>query len=153
MLTYLHLAKSRPNFHLSGLILNYGIFDVSFLPMVHNFKKRDTLILDKELMEHYRDAFCPGMSLEDMRDPAVSPFYHDLTGMQLPPAIFTCGTEDCLLDDTMMMSTKWQMSGGSAVVKIYPGAPHGYTLFSQDKCPEAREGLNANCTFVREATR
>lgn len=148
MLTYLHLARSKPDFRLGGLVLNYGVFDLSFLPQIYNFNSRDTLILDKELMEHYREAFCPGMSLEQLRDPAVSPFYYDLTGLQLPPAMFACGTEDCLLDDTAMMSAKWQMHGGEAVVKIFPGAPHGFTLFPHDKCPEAKQGLDANCAFI-----
>jgi len=153
MLTYLHLAQNRPQFHLSGLVLNYGVFDLTFLPQVHHFKKRDTLILDKELMEQFVESFCPGMSFEQLRDPWVSPFYHDLAGLELPPAMFTCGTEDCLLDDTVMMSAKWQTAGGKAVVKIYPGAPHAYTLFPYDKCPEAKQGLEANCSFVREMTR
>lgn len=150
LLTYLHLTKSRPDFHLSGLVLNYGAFDISFLPMVKNFKKRDTLVLDREVMEHFRDAFCPGMSLEQLRDPAVSPFYADLCGLQLPPTVFTCGTEDPLLDDTVFMSSRWQMAGGKAIVKIFPGAPHGYTLYPQDKCLEAKQGIEANCAFVRE---
>ncbi|KAL9005185.1 MAG: hypothetical protein Q9188_002021 [Gyalolechia gomerana] len=100
MLTYLYLTRFRPDFRLSGLVLNYGVFDLSFLPQAQIFKKRDTLILDKELMEHYRAAFCPGMSLEQLRDPLVSPFYYDLSGLDLPPAMFACGTEDLLLDDT-----------------------------------------------------
>ncbi|KAL8721781.1 MAG: hypothetical protein Q9181_007636, partial [Wetmoreana brouardii] len=152
MLTYLHLEYSRPTFHLSGLVLNYGVFDLSFLPHVENYVKRDTLILDKELMEHYREAFCPGMSVEQLRDPSVSPLYHDFHGSPLPPVMFTCGTEDCLLDDTVMMSVKWQMGGGKAVVKIFPGAPHGFTLFPQDKFPEAKESFEANCAFIREMT-
>lgn len=153
MLTYLHLAQNRPDFHVSGLVLNYGVFDLTFLPQVHHFKKRDTLILDKELLEHFREAFCPGMSFEQLRDPWVSPFYHRLDGLQLPPAIFTCGTEDCLLDDTVMMSAKWQTAGGKAVVKIYPGAAHGYTVFPHDIYPEAKQGLEAICSFMREMTR
>ena len=149
MLTYLHLANARSGFHLSGLIFNYGVFDLSFLPQVHNYKSRDTLVLDKELMEHYVQAFCPGMSLEQRREPSISPFYQVLHGLELPPSMFTCGTEDCLLDDTVMMSAKWQMNGGKTVVRIFPGAPHGFTLFPQDKCPEAKEGLDANCDFIR----
>lgn len=153
MVTYLHLAKSRPAFHLSGLVLSYGTFDLSFLPSVHNFKKRDTLIIDKEIMDHTIEAFCPDMSLEQRREPSVSPFYQDLHGLKLPPAIFICGTEDCLLDDTVMMAAKWQMCGGKAIVKIFPGAPHGFTLFPPDKCPEAKQGLDANCLFVRTMMR
>ncbi|KAI4258631.1 MAG: hypothetical protein L6R42_004991 [Xanthoria sp. 1 TBL-2021] len=67
MSTYLQLTASRPSFKFSGLIPNYGIFDLSFFPQVHIFKKRANLILDQELMEHYRNAFCPDMSLEQLQ--------------------------------------------------------------------------------------
>lgn len=150
LLTYLHLTTSRPSFALSGLLLNYGVFDLTFLPQALNFKKRDTLILDKDLMDHYHGAFCPGMSLEQLRHPSVTPFYADLKGLKLPPVMFTCGTEDCLLDDTVMMSARWQMSGGQAIVRLLPGAPHGFTLFPWDKCPEAKEAVEASCAFLRE---
>lgn len=49
--------------------------------------------------------------------------------LQLPPALFSCGTLDPLLDDSVMMSAKWAMSGAESILKIYPGAPHGFTFF------------------------
>lgn len=91
--TYLHLTTSRPAFKLSSLLLNYGIYDLSLLPSVHNFKKPATLMLDGETMTYFRDAFCPGMSYDQLRQPSVSPFHADLRGLDLPPAMFVCGTE------------------------------------------------------------
>jgi len=44
----------------------------------------------------------------------------------LPPALFTCGTADPLLDDSVMMATKWSVAGGKSILKIYPGAPHSF---------------------------
>jgi acetyl esterase/lipase len=41
--------------------------------------------------------------------------------MKLPPAFFTCGTDDPLLDDSVLFSTKWLMAGGQAILRIYPG--------------------------------
>lgn len=41
--------------------------------------------------------------------------------MALPPALFICGTIDCLLDDNIFMSAKWLMSGSEAILKLYPG--------------------------------
>ncbi|KAL8995312.1 MAG: hypothetical protein Q9169_004916 [Polycauliona sp. 2 TL-2023] len=148
--TYLQLTTSRPSFKFSGLVLNYGLFDLSFLPSVHNSNQHESMILNKESLDHMIAAYCPGMSLQELRHPSVSPFYHDLKGLDLPPAIFTVGTEDCLLDDTVMMSARWQMYGGQAVVRIFPGAPHGFTLLPQDKCPEAKEGVEVGCAFIRE---
>ena len=151
--TYLHLTTSRPTYKPSGLLLNYGIYDLSLLPSVHNFKKPATLMLDGGTMTYLRDAFCPGMSYDQLRQPSVSPFHADLRGLDLPPAMFVCGTEDCLLDDTVMMATRWMVAGGKAVVRIVVGAPYGFTLFPWEFCPEAKVGVEDGCAFIREMTR
>ena len=52
--------------------------------------------------------------------------------MKLPPALFTVGTEDPLLDDSVVMATKWCMAGGKGVLKVYPGSPHGFNLFGEE---------------------
>lgn len=97
-------------------------------------------------MEHFREAFLPNTTETDRRDPSISPIYADLSKLRgkLPPALFTIGTEDGLLEDTMFMSTKWMMAGAEAVVKVYPGAPHAFILFSPDvseACAEAYEDV------------
>ena len=81
-------------------------------------------MLDEELMQHYGKAFCSGMSEDQLKDPAVSPVYTDLYALRgkLPPALFTVGTEDCLLDDTMLMALKWQMAGAETILKVLPGS-------------------------------
>ena len=146
MLTYFHLLSARPKFRFSGIVLNFGMFDLSFLPSARNFKK--TLILDKDIMDHFIEALCPGMSEEQLRDPSVSPFYRDLNGLDLPPVLFNCGTEDPLLDDTVMTACRWLMHGGEAVVKLVPGAPHGYMLLPPQEVPEAKESLEVVNTFL-----
>ena len=74
-------------------------------------------------MQHFCDTLLPGMPPNHRKDPAISLLYQDLTGIKLPPALFTCATEDCLLDGTVMMAVKYQMSGAEAIVRIIPGAP------------------------------
>ncbi|KAK6601304.1 esterase/lipase/thioesterase [Botrytis cinerea] len=51
------------------------------------------------------------MSDEQKKHPLVSPYYEDLEIFRgrLPSALFTCGTEDPLLDDSVTMATKWMM--------------------------------------------
>lgn len=124
------------------------MFNLDFLPSVLLFKKPWRLILDEETMDHYRNAVCPGMPLEQVRDPSISPFYADFKGMALPPAIFNCGTEDCLLDDTVMMSARWQMSGGETEVHLVAGAPHAYMLFPLASVAESRQHVERVCSFV-----
>jgi acetyl esterase/lipase len=79
-------------------------------------------------MKHFITALCPNTTTEQLKDPKISPLYENLEAFRdrLPKALFTCGTADPLLDDTVMMGCKWLMAGGEAVVKIYEGAPHAF---------------------------
>lgn len=71
----------------------------------------------------YIKAYLPNTTIEQRRDPMISPLWADFSKLEkrLPPALFTCGTLDCLLDDSVFMSSKWMMSGAEAILKIYPG--------------------------------
>jgi acetyl esterase/lipase len=69
------------------------------------------------------DLFLPGMSEEKRRDPDVSPLYADLRCM--PPAIFSVGTNDHLLDDTLFMAQRWEVAGHHTELLVYPETPHG----------------------------
>ncbi|KIX10178.1 uncharacterized protein Z518_01259 [Rhinocladiella mackenziei CBS 650.93] len=155
MLTALHLLQSPvpkyASFRLKGLLLHFGCYSMVWMPRVYHFKRPEVLVLDRNLMDHFVEAFAPGITEEQKRDPSISPLYADLEPLRgkLPPALFTCGTEDCLLDDTMFMSTKWLMAGGEAVIKILPGAPHGYIIFPRDiPGSGAAEGLDVTEKFM-----
>jgi acetyl esterase/lipase len=67
--------------------------------------------------------FLPGMSEERRRAPDVSPLYADLQGM--PPALFSVGTCDHLLDDTLFMASRWEVAGNESRLLVYPDTPHG----------------------------
>ncbi len=69
------------------------------------------------------DLFLPGMSEEMRRDPDVSPLYGDLRGM--PPALFSVGSNDHLLDDTLFMAARWEVAGNRTELLVYPETPHG----------------------------
>jgi acetyl esterase/lipase len=129
-LVALHLAQHREeryrSFRFKGLVLNYGAYDLSWTPSAQHLDKDPPLVLNLEAMNAFVNAFLPGWSIPDRRKPEVSPLYANLSGLKLPPALFTCGTEDCLRDDTMFMSVKWAMSGAETIVRLYPGAPHGF---------------------------
>jgi len=97
-------------------------------------------------MNHFREAFLPNTTEAQRRDPAISPFYADLYALRerLPPALFTCGSDDALIEDSVFMSAKWMMAGGEACLKVYPGAPHAFILFEpevSEAAAEAREDI------------
>ncbi len=99
-------------------------------------------------MKHFIDAYLPGVSEEMRRNPEISPVYNNLDN--LPPALFIVGTEDGLIDDTLLMSGKWQVAGNEAVVKFIPGAPHGFMTFDAAKCTITRQGLEMMVQFIDE---
>lgn len=155
MCVVLHLLQHKDavmaNFRFKGLLLHFGCYDMTFTPNVYTFRKPEVLVLDRDIMEHYRDVFLPGMSLEEMKNPEISPLYADLERLRgkLPSALFTCGTEDPLLDDTVFMSTKWLMAGGDAVVKIVPGGAHGYIYYTNAPESGYEQGMNATMEYMK----
>lgn len=138
MQVMLHLLQHKEDrynsFGFKGLVLHFGAYDLSFVPSSYTFNPPECLVLDRDLMDHYIDAFLPGMDFQQRRDPSVSPAYAnwELFRGKLPPALFTCGTSDVLLDDTVFMSAKYQMTGGETEVLIVPGGAHGYCMYPQD---------------------
>jgi acetyl esterase/lipase len=152
--TAFHLMRSRPAHKLAGLIFPYGEFDLTLgLPKVASFAR--PLVVNKATLQRFNDAYVPGMSITERQFASVSPLYEDMQALasssphqSLPPALFLCGTEDPLLDDTLLMSMKWMIAGGEAVVKIYPGAPHGFTVFPGLKVAE--EAAEVSIQFVEE---
>ncbi len=64
-------------------------------------------------------------SVDNLRDPDVSPLYADLRG--LCPALFTVGTGDTLLDDSVFMAARWELAGNETELAVYPYGPHGVT--------------------------
>ncbi|KAG0652327.1 Carboxylesterase [Hyphodiscus hymeniophilus] len=150
LVTTFYLLKAHPALKLSGLLLHFGCYDMTLLPNSRNYRK--TLVLDRKIMEEFIKSFLPGKSLEEMKDPSISPYYEDLTPFRgkLPTALFTCGTDDPLLDDSVNMAIKWMVSGGEAIIKIYPGACHGFIGFPPDQLEEAGKALEDTKTFIKQ---
>ncbi|TVY51570.1 AB hydrolase superfamily protein B1A11.02 [Lachnellula cervina] len=148
--TIFQLLKLYPDFKLSGVLLSCGCYDMTHLPQFRDMLNAPVLPQKQTL--RFMDAFLPNTSLQQKKEPSVSPFYEDLSKLRgrLPSALFTCGTEDPLLDDTVLMGTRWMMAGGEAMVKIYTGAPHGFILFPPEVLEEARICLLDTKTYIQE---
>lgn len=64
--------------------------------------------------------------------------------------MFLVGTNDLLLDDSVFMCSKWMMAGGSAVLRVVPGAAHGFTMFPPDVFECAKEAREVIGEFMGE---
>jgi acetyl esterase/lipase len=118
-----------------GANLVYGAFDLSLTPSQRQFGNR-RLVLRTIDIQQFANGFLP--TVVDRRVPDISPLYADLHG--LCPALFSVGTKDALLDDTLFMHARWIAAGNDAELAIYPGGAHGFTLFPNQlsKIAEAR---------------
>lgn len=122
----------------------YGAFDLSMTPSQRQFGST-RLVLRTIDMQQFYNAFLP--TITDRRDPDISPLYADLKN--LCPALFTVGTKDALLDDSLFMHARWVAAGNQAELAIYPGGAHGFTLFPNDLSKSATARMDAflNCAL------
>jgi acetyl esterase/lipase len=100
------------------------------------------LVMNTDLCRWFADAYASGA---DVTDPDVSPMYADLSG--LPPALFIVGTQDPLLDDTLLLASRWVAAGNPAELMVVTGAAHGFAGAPTGVGSEARERIDR---FVAE---
>ena len=105
----------------SAAFLNYGCYDLGMTPSARNWGD-EKLVLNTAGIAAFAKSFLPPDT--DMSNPDVSPLYANLRGM--PPAIFSVGTRDPLLDDSLFMAPRWLAAGNAAELAIHPGACHGF---------------------------
>jgi acetyl esterase/lipase len=104
--------------------LVFGCFDISMTPSQRNWGERN-LLISTPTIEWYNNHYVPDP--HQRRDPEVSPLYAQLGN--LPEALFTVGTMDPLLDDTLFMHARWLAAGNRAQLAVYPGGAHAFTAF------------------------
>ncbi len=107
-----------------GANLVFGAFDMAMTPSQRQFGD-EQLILRTVDIEKFGDAFLPNG--EDRRDPDISPLFARLHDM--PPALFTVGTRDALMDDSFFMYARWIAAGNQGELGVYPGGAHGFIAF------------------------
>src|SRR3546814_591704 len=74
---------------------------------------------------------------QDLAAPEISPLYADLNN--LCPALFTVGTQDPLLDDSLFMYMRWLSSGNDSELAAYAGGIHNFIAFPSRIAREAED--------------
>ncbi len=146
-LTAVNILRMRDRYGYTGFRganLVYGAFDLSMTPSQRMFGNT-RLVLRTIDMQQFYNAFLP--TVTDRRVPDISPLYADLKG--LCPALFSVGTSDALLDDTLFMHARWVAAANEAELAIYPGGAHGFTLFPDSLSAAASARMDA---FLRRVT-
>jgi acetyl esterase/lipase len=106
--------------------LVFGAYDMNGTPSQILWGDRN-LVLSTPIIRWFGNNFLPGVGFEQRRDPDISPLYARLDDM--PPALFTVGNMDSLIDDSLFMSERWRAAGNRADVAVYPEGVHGFNAF------------------------
>ncbi len=144
-LTMLRLRDKHGGTPFRAANLVFGVFDLGMTPSARAFGN-ERLVLRTLDIEKFGDAFLPGMGEVEKRAPALSPLYADLRG--LCPALFTVGTRDALLDDSLFMHARWVAARNAGELDVYPGACHGFIAFP---CAQTFASLAKQTGFLNAA--
>jgi acetyl esterase len=119
--TLLRLRDRHDLTPFSAALMNYGCFDMGMTPSARQWGA-EKLVLNTAGIKAFAASFLPEGT--DTSDPDISPLHADLRG--LPPALFSVGTRDALMDDSLFMAPRWLAAGNAAELALYPGACHAF---------------------------
>jgi acetyl esterase/lipase len=121
-----------------GVNLIYGCFDLSRTPSCRMVTD-STLFINKKYLDDTYELVFHGWNSEQLRNPQYSPLYANL--QHLPPALFTVGTADPLIDDTYFMEARWRLAGNKTFLAVYPECSHGFNFFPSQMAGAANKKM------------
>jgi acetyl esterase/lipase len=130
-------------FHAANL--SYGNYDTSMTPSQIWIGAQRYLIGTEDIRQ-CSNAYAPDVA--SRRNPDMSALYADLSDM--PPALFSVGTLDPFLDDSLFIHARWIAAGNEAELAVYPGAPHAFNVIGHPHAQTANARIDA---FLAAQTR
>lgn len=136
VVTLLRLRDRRGLMPFSAANLVAGCYDLAMTPSARSFGE-ERLILRTRDIEMFRQCFLGDIVERSgvLSDPDISPIHGDLSG--LPPALFSVGTRDALLDDSLFMAQRWLAAGNDSDLAVFPGGAHVFQNFSSTLTEES----------------
>lgn len=123
-------------FHAANL--SYGNYDTSMTPS-QVWIGANRYLIGTEDIKQCSSAYAPDVS--QRRNPDMSALYAELSRM--PPALFSVGTLDPFLDDSLFVYARWIAAGNEAELAVYPGAPHGFNAIGHPHAAAANARIDA----------
>ncbi len=138
VVTLLRLRDKHSLFPFCGANLVCGCYDLALTPSVRQWGE-EKLILNTRDLEIFVDHFIPDSF--SLADPDISPLHADLGN--LAPALFTIGTKDPLLDDSLFMAGRWEAANNTSELAVYPGGAHVFIAFAGQLAEEGNSRIEA----------
>ncbi|MFJ7130954.1 alpha/beta hydrolase [Streptomyces sp. NPDC098101] len=129
LVTLLRLRDGGAAGRFAGAALQFGAYDLSARTPAGR------RIADEYFLRAYAG------HVEDRTVPDVSPVYGALDG--LPPVLLVVGSEDVLLEDNLALAGRLSSAGNDVELRIYPGAPHGFTGHPTAMAGTALDGVDS----------
>jgi acetyl esterase/lipase len=139
--TLLRMRDRHGSLDFAGANLLFGWYDLTMTPS--QIAAEQAAVIPTPTLHWFLDHFVPA---DRRRDPDVSPLYADLS--EMPPALFTVGSLDPLLDDSLFMHQRWLAAGNESELAVYPGGVHGFSAMPIAMATEATARMNA---FIGDA--
>ncbi|MFJ9249621.1 alpha/beta hydrolase [Streptomyces sp. NPDC101776] len=143
VLVRLRERRGSTGFQAANLI--FGCFDLSMTPS-QKLLGADAVPISTDIIRASTCAVAPRS--EQRQDPDLSPLFADLR--DLPAALFTVGTLDPFLDDSLFMHVRWIAAGNHAELAVYPGGTHIFTSFPVPLADQANDRVD---DFLRRVGR
>ena len=118
--------------------LSYGNYDTTMTPSQKWIGEQSFFLQTKDI-QFCTEKYAPNPAVR--RDADMSALYANLKN--LPPALFTVGTLDAFLDDSLFVYARWIAAGNAAELAVYPGGIHGFNMFPYAIAGEANARIDA----------
>ncbi|SCB58745.1 Acetyl esterase/lipase [Rhizobium aethiopicum] len=115
----LHLRARGKAKAVAGFVSMCGAFDLGGSQSLQ-LSTGKSLVIDGPSALRNLQRLTPSLSARE----AKGPLFADLSG--LPSALLVAGSLDPIVDDSILMSRRWQSQGGNACCVVFPEAPHGF---------------------------
>ncbi|MDJ0933459.1 alpha/beta hydrolase [Breoghania sp.] len=122
--TLLRLRDKHGLTPFAGAVLTAGCYDLQLTPSARNWGTEKLILTTRDISKS-TEAF---LGEDGDASPAdISPIRADLKG--LPPTLFSVGTRDALLDDSLFMASRWLAAGNKTEISVHPGGCHVFQVF------------------------
>jgi acetyl esterase/lipase len=118
--------------------LSYGNYDTTMTPSQTYVGEKSGFLGPKDF-SWCSDQYAPDK--KERRNPDMSALYANVERM--PPAIFSVGTLDGFLDDSLFLYARWIAAGNEAELAVYPGGLHAFNVFPIPIAQEANARIDA----------